>query len=62
MGSSTSPVEKLLSSAFSGDEMVLTFRSPVSSSRLTPKGRGGTNSASAVVVPSAATPVGGIAR
>src|SRR5215472_6711315 len=62
MGSSTSLVEKLLRPAFSGTEAAPGSRSPLSSSRLTPKDRGGTNSASAAVVPWAATPAGGTAR
>src|SRR5215468_1188415 len=62
MGSSTSPVEKLVRSAFSGDEVLLRSRSAVSSSRLAPKDRGGRNSASAVVATWAATPAGGTAR
>ena len=62
MGSSTSLVEKLVRSAVSGAEVAPRSRSPVSSSRLTPKDMGGTNSANAVVATWATTPAGGTAR
>src|SRR5262249_15101819 len=58
MGSSTSSVEKRLRSALPGDETVLpTSGNPASStSRLTPRDGGAARSASAGVVPWAATP------
>jgi len=61
MGSSTSSVEKRLRSALPGDETVLpTSGNPASStSRLTPRDGGAARSASAGVVPWAATPAVG---